>query len=100
MTLDFVETTLEFEGQGRQTAQNIVGNVETSGWVTAEAAIKGFEAKYTDTDHHVKKIQASVDTPFQAPKNFTSGPLAWWVKGYLHIRDKNDDDKFKGWIKV
>jgi hypothetical protein len=61
--------------------------------VNAHVALGGYEAEYTNSDHHIKRL--TVQLSCQVGARVDDG---WEVNVFarLHLRDKNNDDPFRG----
>ena len=59
----------------------------------AHVALSGYDAAYTSEDHHIKKLKVMLSTRLGIYNGFGVEVLA-----DFHLRDKNDDDSFRGSI--
>jgi hypothetical protein len=79
-------------GTGVQTVRMvfIVNRFPRACWV----ALAGYQAKYDSSDHHIKTLQVELSADMLTTDD---GPTIY-VTARLHLRDKNADDRFSGWI--
>ena len=57
-------------------------------------ALSGYQAKYDNSDHHIKTLQVELSTQILTTDD---GPTIY-VTARLFLRDKNADDRFSGWV--
>ena len=59
----------------------------------AHVALSGYDATYTSEDHHIKKLKVMLSTRLGLYNGFGVQVVA-----DFHLRDRNDDDPFRGSI--
>jgi hypothetical protein len=93
MPIELRSGRLDFpSGTGLRAAERnfLVDRLPRACWV----AMSGYQARYDSSDHHIKTLQAEL-TCGSGISEF--GPSIY-VTARLHLRDKNNDDPFSGWI--
>ena len=68
----------------------LVDRLPRACWV----AMAGYDARYDSSDHHIKTLHVEL-TCGMGVGEFGPGI---WVTARLHLRDRNGDDPFSGWV--
>ncbi len=63
--------------------------------LAAHVALVGYEARYTSSDHHVRRLTVQLYASLGARVDDGWEVL---VNGWMDLSDKNSDDPFTGWI--
>jgi hypothetical protein len=63
--------------------------------LSANVALVGYEARYTSSDHHVRRLLVQLYAQVGARVDDGWEVL---VTGWMELRDQNSDDPFTGWI--
>ena len=95
MALEFQTFTVKFDPtSGRR--QREPGFVNFSRGVRrAECAIKGYNVRYTDADHHILELEVDIDGP-----TVSGTQVSFTVDLVLRDSSGNFDDRYNGWVEV